>query len=87
VLGDENITKLRIALLAWDGPQYLIAKAIGVAPPRLTEWQMGYKEIPTKYLIPLSRILKRNPDELVGFADDTDYLIHPNEIVQGYPWA
>lgn len=77
----ERVTKLQIALLDWHGPRYMIAHALGIAPPRLTEWQMGRKEIPTRHVIALSRILKRNPEDLVGFANEEDYLIHPDEVV------
>lgn len=82
----EPVTKLRIALMSWDGPQYMLARACGVAAPRITDWQMGRKEIPTRHLLTLSRILKRNPEDLVGYADDEDYLIHPNEIISLDPF-
>ena len=72
--------------MAWDGPQYMIANALGIAAPRLTDWCMGRKEIPTRHVLALSRILKRNPEDLVGWADEDDYLIHPNEIVNTNPF-
>lgn len=64
-----SVTKLRLALLNTDAPQYMIAALAGMSPSRVSEYALGKKPIPTHHLLALARVLKKNPSDLVGEAD------------------
>lgn len=67
-----GVTKLRMALLNARGPQYMIAARAGITPSRLSEYALGHRSIPAHHLISLAEVLKTNPANLVGEADDVD---------------
>lgn len=70
-LGDElRITKLDLALMEDGRKQREIARLADMPAPRLCEYSKGKRPIPLYRLMRLSTVLHRNPDQLVGWAED-----------------
>lgn len=65
------VTKLELRIIQSDTPAYLLAAKAGFAPARLSEYRNGKKSIPPNHLIALAHVFKCNPDDLIGYADDT----------------
>lgn len=67
------ITNLRKCILeSWDGDMGELARAVHVSPTLLSFWVNARRPIPGWHVLTLSRVLGRNPSELIGMADLTD---------------
>lgn len=68
------VTKLAVKCMETNLPDYRIAAAIQVPAPKFSNYTLGKAIIPPRVLLRLSLIFKCEPDELVGWADDTEIL-------------
>lgn len=65
----DRVTNLRLRLMEDGRPQYIIAAELEVSPSRLSEYALGNRTIPQHRVYTFCRVLRCNPDELLGFAD------------------
>lgn len=65
------VSKLRMRILEEGGPAYIIAARAGISPSRVSEYTLGRRRIPPHHVVALCRVLKCNPDELLGFEPET----------------
>lgn len=63
------VTKLRIRILETGGPAYIIAARCGFSPSRMSEYTMGTKAIPFKHLVALCKVLRCDPEDVVGWTE------------------
>lgn len=64
----NGISKLRMKILDEGGPQYMIAARAGISPSRLSEYVLMQRRIPPHHLVALCRVLKCNPEDIIGLA-------------------
>lgn len=64
-----GVTKLRLRVLDMNCPQYMVAKAAGMNPTRLSEYCTGQREIPSHHLVNLCYVLKCEPKDIIGEAE------------------
>lgn len=65
------VSKLRLKVLEYGGPGYMVAALCGFAPARLSEYMLFQREIPVGHLRELCRILKCEPDEILGEVEES----------------
>lgn len=65
----RDVTRFRLALLDDGRRQGEIAKAAGITQSRVSEYAMGRRQMPAHHQILLARVLNRNPQDLVGWAE------------------
>jgi Helix-turn-helix len=69
------VTKLRLRILEDGRPQYVIAAASGLPPPRISEYALGKRVIPPHHLIELVRVFGCDPVDIVGFVEEDSLAI------------
>lgn len=70
----RGVTRLRLALLDDGRTQVEIARVAGMTPSRVSEYALGHKPIPPHHQIILSRVLNRRPQDLIGYAEESEVL-------------
>lgn len=73
------VTKLRMAILNDGRTQKRIAEAARLPTSRVSEYAIGRRAMTIQHCIALSRVLKLNPDELVGWDEDDEFADLFNE--------
>ena len=71
----SRMTKLKVRLLDWPGPQFLFAREVGVTPGRMSEYVMGRRPLPVLKAMEMAPLLNCNPADLIGWADEDDVII------------
>lgn len=64
-----EVTRFRLALLDDGRRQGEIARAAGITQSRISEYAMGRRPMPPHHQILLSRVLQRDPQDLIGWVD------------------
>jgi transcriptional regulator with XRE-family HTH domain len=65
----HKISKLRLAMMEeYPGSQKDFAQLVGIKPPLLSNYLCGQRPIPAHHLFTLSRLLHRNPTDLIGMV-------------------
>lgn len=64
------VTNLRLALMDDGRKQREIARLANMPPSRLSEYALGRVNMPHHHLMALSVALRRNPQDLIGDAEE-----------------
>lgn len=67
-----RLTRLKLRMIEWPGPQYMFAEAVDISPQHFSEYMMGRRQLPLTKAVRIAYLLECTPTEVMGWADEDD---------------